>query len=220
MPGVTAMETSVAVTELTVIVVEPLIVPDVALIVAVPAPALVAKPPDAIVATEALDELHTAVLVRFCVVPSLNVPVAVNCCVAPSAIEGFAGVTAIDCSVAAVTVNRVEPVTLPSMAATVTVPFATEVANPCVGAELLIVATVPVPALQCTDCVTFCVLPSLNVPVAVYCCVAPLGIDAEPGVTLMDDTVTDPTAITVFPLMAPEVAVIVVEPFAMPVANP
>src|SRR5258708_34925434 len=31
---------------------------------------------------------------------SMNVPVAVNCCVAPLVIEGFAGVTAIDTSVA------------------------------------------------------------------------------------------------------------------------
>ena len=42
---------------------------------------------------------------------SLKVPVAVNCCVAPLAIDGFAGVTAIDCSVAAVTVSTVEPLT-------------------------------------------------------------------------------------------------------------
>ena len=36
---------------------------------------------------------------------SLYVPVAVNCCVAPFVMDGFAGVTAIDCSVAAVTVS-------------------------------------------------------------------------------------------------------------------
>jgi hypothetical protein len=35
--------------------------------------------------------------------------VAVNCCVLPAAIEGFAGVTAIEMSVGAVTVSVVEP---------------------------------------------------------------------------------------------------------------
>ena len=43
--------------------------------------------------------------------PSLKVPVAVNCSVSPLAIEGFAGVTLIDASVAAVTVSVIFPVT-------------------------------------------------------------------------------------------------------------
>ena len=43
-------------------------------------------------------------LVRFCVLPSLKVPVAVNCWVSPTATEGFAGVTATDFSVGAATV--------------------------------------------------------------------------------------------------------------------
>jgi hypothetical protein len=55
----------------TVKVVEPLTVPNAALIVVVPNPAAVAKPcePDAllIVVTPGADELHVAVLVRFCV---------------------------------------------------------------------------------------------------------------------------------------------------------
>jgi hypothetical protein len=42
--------------------------------------------------------------------------VAVNCCVLPLAIDGLAGVTAIDTSVAAVTVNIVLPETLPEVA--------------------------------------------------------------------------------------------------------
>jgi hypothetical protein len=56
------------------------------------------------------------VLVKFCVELSEKVPVAVNCSVAPFAIEGFAGVTAIDTSVAAVTVRVVEPVIPPETA--------------------------------------------------------------------------------------------------------
>ena len=47
---------------------------------------------------------------------SEKVPVAVNCWVRPLAIAGLAGVTAIDCRVAAVTVRTVEPVTPESVA--------------------------------------------------------------------------------------------------------
>jgi hypothetical protein len=47
---------------------------------------------------------------------SENVPVAVNCCFVPFAIEGFAGVTAMDTSVGDVTVRVVEPLTPPEAA--------------------------------------------------------------------------------------------------------
>jgi hypothetical protein len=76
----------------------------------------VASPAVLIVATLAAEELHVAVLVRFCVLASVYVPVAVNCCVLPLAIEGVAGVTAIDTSVAAVTVSVVLPETVPEVA--------------------------------------------------------------------------------------------------------
>ena len=75
-----------------------------------------ANPPAAIVATVVVTELHVAPLVKFCVELSENVPVAVNCSVLPFAIEGFAGVTAIDTIVAAVTVKIVEPLTEPDVA--------------------------------------------------------------------------------------------------------
>ena len=74
-------------------------------------PTAVARPVLLIVATVVDEEFHVAVLVRFCVVPSLKVPVAVNCSVFPMAIEGFAGVTAMDASVAGVTVSVVLPET-------------------------------------------------------------------------------------------------------------
>jgi hypothetical protein len=76
----------------------------------------VANPPTVIVATDAVTELHVAPLVKFCVELSEKVPVAVNCSVAPLPIEGFAGVTAIDTSVAAVTVRVVDPVMAPEAA--------------------------------------------------------------------------------------------------------
>lgn len=88
--GVTAMETS----ELaTVSVVEPVIPPNDAEMVVGPPATAVAKPPVLMVATDAVEDSQLAVLVRFLVLPSLKDPVAVNCCVAPGAIVGFAGVT-------------------------------------------------------------------------------------------------------------------------------
>jgi uncharacterized protein (DUF2062 family) len=68
----------------TVSVVLPLIMPEVAVMVVVPAPTAVAKPlcagSFATLATVGSDELHCAMAVMFCVLLSLKVPVAVNCC--------------------------------------------------------------------------------------------------------------------------------------------
>ena len=75
--GVTATDTSVE--AVTVSVVLPEIEPVVARMVVDPVPIAVATPAALIVATVAAEELHVAVLVRFCVVPSVKVPVAVNC---------------------------------------------------------------------------------------------------------------------------------------------
>ena len=50
-----------------------------------------------------VEEAQVAVLVRFCVLPSLKVPLAVNCTLVPLAIEELVALTVIDCSVAAVT---------------------------------------------------------------------------------------------------------------------
>jgi hypothetical protein len=72
-------------------------------------------------------------------VPSLKVPVAVNCCVAPLVIEGFAGVTAIDCSVAAVTVSPVEPTMDDDVALIVDVPTPAPVARPVAVMVALVV---------------------------------------------------------------------------------
>ena len=60
----------------------------------------VASPAAVIVATDVVDEVQVTWLVRFCMLESEYVPVAVNCCVPPCAIDGFAGVTAIEVSVA------------------------------------------------------------------------------------------------------------------------
>jgi hypothetical protein len=70
----------------------------VAVIVVMPTETLLARPAALIVATPGADEPHWTEAVRFWVLPPLKRPVAVNCCVFPAAIEGFAGVTVMDMS--------------------------------------------------------------------------------------------------------------------------
>src|SRR5260370_155568 len=178
--GVTAIDASAG--AMTVILVVPLIVPALAVIVELPVALAVAEPPLVMVAADVDDELQVADAVRSWVLLSLNVPVALNCCVAPFGTEGFAGVTAIDCNTGAVTVSVVEPLIVPEVALIVLDPVATVVANPA----LLIVATVVVPEVQVTVLVIFCVLLSVYLPVAVNCCVNPLVTDAFAGVTLIE----------------------------------
>jgi hypothetical protein len=196
--------------------VEPVMLPDVALIDEVPVATAVAKPVALIVATAVVAEAHVAVLVRFCVLPSLKVPVAVNCCVRPFATEGLAGVTAIDCSVAAVTVITVEPVLPDCVALIEEVPVAAAVAKP----PAAIVATLGVAETHVTVLVRFCVLPSLKVPVAVNCCVRPLATEGFAGATAIDCNVAAITVSVVLPLTAPDVALMDEVPVATVVANP
>lgn len=77
-------------------VVEPLMAPEAAAMVVVPRATAVASPAALIVATAVFDEDQVAVLVRSCVVLSLNEPVAVNCRAEPVWIDGAAGVTEIE----------------------------------------------------------------------------------------------------------------------------
>ena len=55
------------------------------------------------------DEVQVTVLVRFCLLPSVKVPVAENCCAVPNEIDVFSGVRAMETSAGAVTVKLVEP---------------------------------------------------------------------------------------------------------------
>jgi hypothetical protein len=77
--------------------------------------------------------------------------------VALLAIEGFAGVTAIETSIGVVTVRFVDPLIEPDAADIVVLPVATPVARPA----LVIVATAVFVELQVTELVRFCVLLSL-----------------------------------------------------------
>jgi hypothetical protein len=197
--GVTAIDTNVG--AVTVKPVEPLVPPKVAWIVVLPAATPVARPPLVIVAAPGFVEVQVTELVRFRVPLSLNSPVAVNCCVAPVAIEALAGVTVIDTNTD-VTVRLVEPLIEPKVACIVLVPVPTPVAKP----PLAIVATPVLVELQVTKLVTSCVLVSLYVPVAVNCCVVPLEMDGFAGVTAIDTNAGTVTVRLVEPLIEPEVA--------------
>jgi len=217
-----AIETRAA--AVTVRMVDPLIEPAVAVIVAVPCPTLVANPIVApvllMVAVVGVSELHCTAEVRGCVLPSVYVPVAVNCSVVPRAIEGVAGVIAIVTRAAAVTVSTVDPLIEPDVAVIVAVPCPTLVANPMVAPVLLMVAVVGVSELHCTTEVRFCVLPSVKVPVAVNCSVRPIGTDGFAGVTAIDARTAPPTVNEVEAEVEPEVAVTFVVPVPELVANP
>ena len=83
-----------------------------------------------IVATAGVAEAQVTLPVRFAVLASEYVPVALNCWLAPAAIQGLAGVTAMLWRVAAVTVRVVLPLTAPSVALTrATCPMATPFAS-------------------------------------------------------------------------------------------
>ena len=69
-----------------------------------------------IVAMPVLLELQVTVVVTFCVLLSEKLPVAANCSVPVVPIVGFAGITAIDTSVAAVTVSVADPLIAPDAA--------------------------------------------------------------------------------------------------------
>jgi hypothetical protein len=187
---------------------EPVTEPEVAVIVVVPGATLVANPPLLTVAIVVADEVQVTVLVRFCVVPLLYVPVAVNCCFSPAGTDGDAGATEIDVNTAAVTVNVAEPWIVPDVALIVAVPFATPVASP----PLLTVAIVVADEVQVTVLVRFCVVPLLYVPVAVNCCVYPAATDAVPGVTAIEANTGAVTVNMAEPWIVPEVAAIVVVP--------
>lgn len=80
----------------------------VALIVVVPSDNAVAKPFALMLTAAGFEELQLAMLVRFCWLLSLKVPVAVNCNVPFISSDWFAGVTAMLVSTAEVTVRGAE----------------------------------------------------------------------------------------------------------------
>src|ERR1700749_827142 len=101
-----------------------------AVMVLVPRLRAVTRPLTVIEAMFVFDELQVTVPVISCVDPSEKVPVAVNCCKVPSGIDGLAGVTAMEVTVALVTVKVAFAETFPEAAVMVDVPGATPSARP------------------------------------------------------------------------------------------
>lgn len=84
-----------------------------------------------LIVTLGSDELHVTPDVMFWVGPLVKEPVAVNCCVLPAAtVVVPAGVIAIDCKAAAVTVATVEPLIPERLALMVGSPVETAVISP------------------------------------------------------------------------------------------
>ena len=125
-----------------------------ALMVVVPAPAAFTKPrvPFALLmaATFLLEELQVTDLVRSWVLPSVKVPVAVNCWFAVLLMVGLTGVTTMAERVDAVTVKVVLVVIVPRAALIVVVPIPMTVATPLLLASLLMVATAGTNEFQVT----------------------------------------------------------------------
>jgi hypothetical protein len=78
---------------------------ELAVIVVVPRVALTAAPLAPIVATAGVEDIHDTEVVMILVLPSVYVPVAMNCWEVPRAMEADNGETAMDTSVALVTVS-------------------------------------------------------------------------------------------------------------------
>jgi hypothetical protein len=214
--GVTWIEDSVA--EVTVSVVLPETIPDVAVIVVEPSVAAVARPLEtATVAIVGSNELHVTEAVRFWFVPSEKIPVAVNCLVVPRAMLGLVGVTWIEDSVAEVTVSVVVPDFVPTTAVIAVDPGATAVARPLETATVAIVGS---NELHVTEAVRSWLVPSEKIPVAVNCLVVPRAMRGLVGVTWSEFSVAEVTVSVVLPETVPDVAVMVVEPAVAAVARP
>lgn len=147
---------------------------------------------------------------------SLNVPVAVNCCVLPAVTDGLAGVMAMDVRVPLLTVNVVVAVTPDELAVMVTAPSFLPNARP----ELRIDARLGLDDFQVNPLRLVATLPSLNVPLAVNLSKVPRSIRGLLGLMVMLTRVALETLRFVTPTTDPTVALITVAPVAALVASP
>ena len=125
--GVTAIETRLA--PVTVSEVVPLTLPEAAVMVVVPVPALLAKPVEFTVATAPALEVHVTDG-NACVLPSSKLPVALNCSPVPNAMDGSDGLIVMEIRWAGTTVRTVVSVTEPTLAVMVVEPAASVAARP------------------------------------------------------------------------------------------
>ena len=152
--GVTAIDCSVATVTLRETV--PLTAPEVAEMVTLPVPVLVARPEELTDAILTSDD-DQVTFVSCCVLPSSKIPVAVNCTSVPSAMDGFAGVTWMEIRFAGTTVKVLVSLKAPTLAVMVAVPAETVVARPVLST----VATDGAEELQVTALLRSCEEPSV-----------------------------------------------------------
>src|ERR1022692_3669745 len=150
--------------------------------------------------------------------PSLKLPVAVNCGVSPTLIEEALEFIVIDCSVTAgaVTLSTVEPLTPCELAVMVVHPVVVAVAKPPLTME----ATALSEEVQVATLVRSKVEPSVLTSVAKNCCMLPAAIVEFFGVAAIDCNVTGETVSPVEPVTELKVALIMVFPAVTPVATP
>jgi len=212
--GVTVMAINVA--ALTVNVVEPESLPTVAVMVVLPAFSVVARCVASSEATVGALEVKVALLDTSDTVPSEKVPVAKNCCVTPTPSVGLVGVTAMETSVALVTVRAPEPVILPTVAVIVLDPAPRPVATPLCETLAIRAFDDVQPAVSVTSWVVL----SLKVTTAWKETVPCTAVVAVAGVTVNATTVAVGTVIRALPLNPLTVAVIVAVPGAIAVTTP
>ena len=172
------------------------------------------------VATFTLDDVQVTWVVRLCVVPSLKLPVAVNCWELPRAMLALLGVIVIEVRVPLVTVNDAVPTCPANSAVMVAAPGAIPVADPLVPAASLTLATDAGDEVHNTEFVRFWVLPSANVPIAPNCARVCCATVALAGVICTDVSGDDSTTRAAVPLTEPCCAVMVAVPADWPVTWP
>ena len=140
----------------------PTTLPNFAVMVAVPALTLLARPRRFVVllmvATDNGEDVQVTEFVKSWVLPSPKVAVAVNCCSNPAGSVAGEGETLIDCSAEASTTRSAVLETAPNFAVMVAVPADCPVACP---EPAPMVATLVAEELQVTELLMVCVEPSL-----------------------------------------------------------
>src|SRR6266436_2634295 len=140
---------------------------------------------------------------------------ALNCFTAPAGMEELDGAIWRETRVALVTVTEAVAAMLPEVAVTVEAPGATPRPRPLASMVSTLVALED----HCRDVSTW-VLPSSKLPVAVNCCCVPAAIDTVAGERVMEMRCAGTTVMVVESVKAPTVAVMVVVPAVLMVANP
>jgi hypothetical protein len=210
----------VSVAAVTVTLAEPEIEPTVAVTFALPTAIGSTTPPAFTDKTTGFELDQVAEAVKFCVLPSLNTPVAVRPDVRPNARLSDSGVTLMEVRTAGVTITFAEPDTPLSEAETVVAPAATAVNCPFNPSVLLTVARRGLDTLHCADAVTSCVLPSLKAAVALKSCDCPIASVADGGVREIDTIEAGVTLMLRVAVTEPLVPVIVASPGVRALTKP